>query len=200
MKYNLNIGFDEKDLENIYNANQKVLLIKESPGHGPVAWVTFDPFQKNQVNWIESYDVYASTHQSQEGATIDKMSERDAVGGCVYDFGNGIFKHNPGEKTSKGSYKVMNTTTENLTFGLAQSVKVNGNESFGAPINATTVLAGQDATFIPHEKVKIFLQSNVENGQVLSTVSSKIYTADFGGVEDAISVKYDGVTGQFIEV
>ncbi|NDI35738.1 hypothetical protein [Chengkuizengella sediminis] len=200
MEYQLKIEFEDKDLKNIYSAAQKVVLIKESPGNDSVAWVTIDPFEYNTVSWNENYNVYCSKTQIQNGATIDKLSEKNAEERSVYDFGSGIFENNKGEKTSKGSYQVNNTTTDNLTFGLAQDVVANGSKTIGAPINASTVLAGQNGIFTPFEKVKILLQSNVMDGLVLSTISSNIYTAEFGGEIDSLSVRYDGSTGHFIEI
>lgn len=204
MNYALNIMFDDKDLLDIYDAKQSVTLIKQTfsttSNNSSVAWVTFNPFEINNVNWEENYTVYASTTQVQNGASILKSSYTDAVDGFVYNFGSGVFLKNPNLSTEADSYEIINTTTGKLTFGLAQDVKVNGSSVQAAPINAATVLAGQNAIFTPLEKVQILLQSNVQDGLVLTSVSSQIFTATLGNGVNSVSVKYNGLTGQFVQV
>ncbi|MFS1514023.1 hypothetical protein VQL36_16495 [Chengkuizengella sp. SCS-71B] len=197
MEYNLKINFSCDDLANIYKANQKVTLIKESSGNS-VPWVTFTPFQCNKISWDENYSIFASTNLSQHGVMIDKVSETNANDGIVYDFNTGIFRRNADEKTKKGSFQAVNNTSENLTLGLAQTVTVNNNKCKGAPITASTVLAGQSVTFTPIEKVKILLHSNeTHKGQILSEVSSQKFSAYFGQGQDSISIEYNGLTGKF---
>lgn len=203
MNYSLNILFDDETLLDIYDAQQRVTLIKQTysttSNNTSVAWVTFSPFEFNTINWQENYSVYASTTQVQNGATIAKASYTNAVDGYVYDFGSGIFAKNPDLSTDVDSYQIINTTTSKLTFGLAQDVVVNSSSIQAAPINAATVLAGQNAIFTPFEKVQILLQSNVLDGLVLTSVSSQIFTATLGDGVNNVAVKYNNKTHQFVQ-
>lgn len=202
--YSLNLSFDDKTLKDIYDAKQQVILIKQTfsttSNDADIAWVTFNPFETNSVSWEDNYGVYTSTTEIQKGATIRKSSHKTAADTCVYNFDKGFFTKNNDLITEKGSYEVVNETTDKLTFGLTQDVLVNGKPIQSSPLNASTVLAGQNAVFTPFEKVQILLQSNAREGLVLATVSSKVFTAEFGGGVNNISVEYNPTIGQFVLV
>ncbi|WP_128895145.1 hypothetical protein [Longirhabdus pacifica] len=204
--YKLSVFFDDKDLERICCAKQKVVLIKQSGKGSPLAWVTFDPFELTEITWEDKYGVYASASATQNGATISKHSSKDAISEYCYTFSCGRFTQNFGK--GKGpfpetvipadGYGVYNQSGRDLTFGLYQDVSVNGASYPKSPINAVKVLNEDVDTFSPLEEVQIFLQSNIQQGLVLSDLTSQRTTLEFGNGTDSIGVKFDGA--RFIQV
>lgn len=199
--YTLNIAFAKEDAQKINQIGEKVVLVKQNTpanAQNQVAWVTFDPFENNVVTWTESYYVYASTSEVQHGSKISKVSYEDAGDSCVYDFTNNVFNLDPTKKLPAGTIGAINQTNNDLTFGLAQNVSVNNSFYSASPINATTVLVGQNANFTPLEQVSVCLLNNTMDGLVLTTVYSNTYEAMFGNGVDNISILYRD--GNFVKV
>ncbi|KIL41160.1 hypothetical protein SD70_09010 [Gordoniibacillus kamchatkensis] len=199
--YSLNIAFEKEDANLINSINQKVVLVKQtasSSSNNNVAWVTFDPFENNTVSWTEEYSVYASTSEVQNGAVIQKLSVEEAADGNVYDFVNNVFHLDTSLTIPKSSYGIYNSTNKVLTFGLAQDVTVNNGFFKAAPINAASVLGGQDATFTPLTQVLVFLQNSYQDGVVLTRVFSQTYKAVFGDGNFVVNLLYRN--GNFVKV
>lgn len=68
-------------------SEKRVVLVKENGETNfsqatefvdDVAWVTFQPWEINNVTWKEEYFVYASDVEKQSGAVIEKASYEEA--------------------------------------------------------------------------------------------------------------------------
>lgn len=189
MTYTLNVQINKNDLETINLANQKVVLLKVVPdGQHKIAWVTFVPFEQNQVTWDNAYYLYASLTKPVEDKKITVNSNTAAQARYEYTFTSGL-SFSKGQYNSQlgdGQYEVGNQVPSDqqpwLTFGMAQTCTVNSKETEIMPINAEVVPALQFATFTPTETVLIFLASNIEEGVVHNNV---IINFDFTAAESA---------------
>jgi hypothetical protein len=74
-KYRLNINLEGVDLDTIYEAKQQVVIVKHTAEcKSAVAWVSFRPFERNTIDWETTFAIYASSGETQNGATISKLS------------------------------------------------------------------------------------------------------------------------------
>lgn len=196
--YTLNIDIDSSDLNPIYNAGELITITKQTSSGSAVAWVAFSPFENNTVTWTDSYALYASNTSIQAGAVISQMSNVAATPGSLYPFANGAFgASSPDPTLPPNTYEISNGMPQfpQLTFGLAQGVQVNGTGFPNNPINAQPVPASQTATFTPYDTISVFLMSQVQTSQVLTTVVSKSIQLTFGGSTTSQTISYDAQTG-----
>lgn len=206
--YKLNILFDSENLPTIYEAGEQVVIVKHTstdsnPSSPHVAWVTFKPFEKNTVEWTTEFAVYASNTKTEEGAIINKLSDKYAATRVDYHFNKGTFINAQSEPTvGANTYVVSNDSTDTpyLTFGLAQSVNVNGDAYANHPINAIAVPIGHKADMTPYERVDVYLKSQINNGTVLSNIGSIALPVDYEGAATEHTIAYDGSTGRFSPV
>jgi len=202
--YSLIVNFDHEMVSKFNENNQKLVIVKESEeSNVDVAWITFSPFEINDVSWSEEYGLYASCSDVTGQAVIQKSSYvANASEQQLYLFTNGTFNLASTDLSlGENTYEVKNgmpTTTKMLTFGLAQDVTANGINYAGKPINAVPVMYNESATFTPHERIKIFMQSNLDDGMVISRIKSDSLSLDFTDKTD-ITVKYDSSCGRFVE-
>ncbi|WP_346355301.1 hypothetical protein [Azotosporobacter soli] len=200
--YTLKALIDNETVKKFNMLNQRVIIVKEAEGSGAdVAWVTFAPFEINSVSWEEAYGVYASCSEMEGKAKIEKSSYAQASEKQSYAFANGIFEP-PVTDTTLGDnmYEIKNNMTDPdiLTFGLAQDVVANGVTYEGNPINAVQVLSNESATFTPHERISIFMQSDLDDGMVISRIKSQALLLDFAKQADIV-IKYDPAVGGFVK-
>ena len=206
--YSLNVEFDEKDLPILHKAKQKVIIVKhtnadDNENSNHVAWVTFTPYIHNSVDWSTEFALYASTSLSQNGATINKLSDKMASPKLNYIFDEAIFqKAKAVPSLGSNTFAVTNEMAEEpaLTFGLAQNVNVNNTAYANHPINAILVPRGQTAEMTPIERIDVYLQSNINNSTVISQISSLSLEVEYSGEETEHTIKYDGITGRFVPV
>lgn len=198
--YKLNVIFDSQCVKTVYDAGEKVVLLKKASAGTPIAWVTFNPFEQNYITWNENYAIYSSNVEVKSGATIKKLSEVSAVPKQLYEFDKGTF----GSPASlpdgqEGQYAVLNKMNgySTLVFGLAQEVECNGVLIPGSPINAATVPLNHTAKFTPYEVVTVFLEGEASNGTVITDVVSKSLDVTFGGDVTEITIQYDPGIGGF---
>lgn len=203
--YELSIKFSEEALKAIYAAGERLIVTKEVSGSkgSSVCWVSTLPFMNNTIKWSEEYMLYASREEAMNGATIEKLSDVDAIAELVYDFKAGTFDN---ARTSggvgKNEYGVSNQMAQYdvLTFGLAQKVDVNGTQEEGRPINAVTLPFNHTASFSPIERVRVFLAVNVNNGMVITREFSNSIDVTYTGTEVSKTIAYDDTKGMFIPV
>lgn len=204
-KYRLNINFNETDLRTIYKANEKVIVVKHTAGDSDsqVAWVSFAPFMENTIDWETEFAIYASTTQVEDGAVINKLSDKSAATKIQYKFLSGIFQDaSPVPTLGDNTYALSNQMQgyDGLTFGLAQNVVVNGEAFANHPINAIFVPYGQSIDMTPIEKVDVYLKSDLNDGTVISHLSSIVLPVEYADSSTEHTVKYDGSTGKFFPV
>ncbi|MGD0152697.1 MAG: hypothetical protein ABSC17_02885 [Thermacetogeniaceae bacterium] len=196
--YILNVLFDPSDLQELRIVGEKVTLIKSTSSGSNLAWVVFDPFEQNEIDWTEGYYVYASKSEIQSGALIKKVSFKQANSGESYAFRNSIFETGLPGDTGINSYKVynLNAPPERLIFGLAQDVKVNGKKYDVNPINADPVLYSHSDVITPIERVSIFMERKIYSSMVLSDIKGTSLEVDLTGAPEA-TVKYNLLKGGF---
>jgi hypothetical protein len=201
--YQINISIDAAGVQALNAAGQFVTFVKSitsSPaesGNLPVAWLSFSPFMSNSVGWQESYYLYATTTPIEPGATIQETSQTPAPAqeGPIYTFQQGVFTAGP--EGSAPTYNMMNSQGSALTFGLAQTATVNGDNAT-APVNAVTILNGENASFTPTETVSVFLSSFNTNGSVISHVAGNALVIELTSQEPVAHVSFNDANGQFI--
>lgn len=205
MQYQINISIDDAGLQKIYSAGQFVTLVKSvvsnptSPSTLPVAWLSFQPLEENQITWIENYYLYATTTVLQSGATIVMTSQTQAPAqlGWIYDFAQGQFSstQEPGN-----TFNVSNQMQSgSFNFGLAQQATVNNVSTF-APLNAVPVLYNQQASFTPQENISIFLSSFSNNGTVISQVSGNALTVTLTSQQPSANVGFNDSNNTFYQI
>lgn len=201
MNYGLNIIIDSDSTERINRNNQKVTIVKQTNSSiqtaNSVAWLTFAPYQDNEVTWEEQYGVYATKTELQNGAVIRKTSDREATDSYLYTFKNNVFDGGTSGKISTGIFGVENESGDNeVKFGLTQMANVNGT-IVTSPLNIMPVMNNQTGTFEPIETVYIFLSSSENNGTVISNVFSKSCTVTLTGSKPTAKIGFNAQSNQF---
>ncbi|MEO1339500.1 MAG: hypothetical protein AAFV29_27920 [Myxococcota bacterium] len=198
----MNIDIDNDGLGAIYGAGQKVTLVRSvvseplASGNLPIAWLTFKPFQTNNVAWDENYSLYATTTQLKGGATIKMTSSTvtPAQTGVIYTLENGFFTSERGGTAD--AFHGENQQGDGISFGLAQEATVN-NTKVSAPLNAVQVLKNQKVQFVPEEPVSIYLSSYSDNGVVISQVASQALTVTLTSQSPEANIGFDNKTNTF---
>jgi len=199
--YKLNILFeDAEDLDTIYDAGEQVTLIKQTQPGQQLAWIAFDPFKNNLVEWSDNYAIYASKSKVESGATVTRLADTIATPGKRYLFEGGALHSGKKDSSLKaGEYQVYNAYpgARYLTFGMAQDVQVNGTPYPNNPINAVTVPAKQTVNFIPYEKIMVCLRNSMRNSLVFSEVTSEDLVLTYGGGATEHTIHYESGNGRF---
>lgn len=200
MKYQLDILFNEQDIKKMYESRQKLVLVKQTeyPADTVVAWICFNPWQKNTIEWDDGYTIYASTSKIEDVTIINKLYEEEAVQSTRYDFKDGPF--NSPVKTS--TYYVQNGSEDfpQITLGLAQNIRVNGQLFEGHPVNAFYVPYGQAISMTPVERVSVLIQKNIVSSMMLPYDTKNSLLLDFGSGRSKLTISYDGRNGRFLVV
>lgn len=198
--YKLNIDIDAADLATIHAAGEQVVITKQTGGGDTsVAWVAFKPLTNNTVTWEDTYWLYASTSQVENGATINMMSQAPALETKQIGFDTVFSGAKAGTVLPQGTYGVLNSDQDNraMVFGLAQAANVSGTGFPASPINASLVPKNQPATFTPLDVVQVFLASHTSNGMVITNITSDALTVIFGGDVSTATIKYNADAGKF---
>ncbi len=201
-KYRLNIRFRDEDLEIIAKAQQKVVLVKHTVGSSDasVAWVSFKPWQKNTVDWMNQFAIYSSSSEVMNGATISKLADKSATAGVEYKFADGYF-HAPVVSVDgkENTYMARNCADDfpAITMGLAQNVVVNGQAFANNPINAVYVPFGQRVVMTPVEKIDVYLKNDIVDSTVISHIQSIALPVTYKENESEHFIAYNGKTGEF---
>jgi hypothetical protein len=205
--FQLTINFTAADLQTIYAAKENIVLIKSVTGEAQFSWLSFAPFESNVVGWDEGqYSIYALMGQG--GTVVTSSSEQAAQPSQNYTFDqSGAFSQPTAVPIGQNAYQVTNQCSpgQDLTFGLAQTVTVNGTAIDNAFINSQFIPMGQHAIFRPTTQLFIFLASAVPAGVIIdpateSGVVSQSTTIEFVNGEIAATVTYNGNAGTFTQV
>ncbi|MFD8596002.1 hypothetical protein ACFV1L_13450 [Kitasatospora sp. NPDC059646] len=187
MTYVLHINPGASDADYIVKTlGQNVILAKAVTATGGdslaggnttnVGWVSFAPMANNAVSWEEQYTLYASLTTIEEGHTIsqDTPLGGNADMGVYYDFDGAAFTRNSTQKPpSDTAYWVRNKSEGSVkkayTFGLAQTstMSAEGRDDGSSPLCAVTLGPGEQASFVPEERVSVFLDKYQNNGTVI---------------------------------
>jgi hypothetical protein len=206
MDFKLNLLIKDTDLRIITASGLKITIAKPVGDGSPnVAWLVFDPFMANTVEWSEEYGLYASTSHIDRGAVITSISEKPpkVTDGESYVFGKNGPVFDPGDDYCEdGSFRIKNLmggpAYPSLIFGLTQEAVINTNRIKAAFVNAALVPSRLDVIFKPLTRVFVWLQNSYCSGTVITTIMSTAAEADFGGGVNENSLVYDGSKGHFI--
>ncbi|WP_257387128.1 hypothetical protein [Tahibacter caeni] len=204
--YSLQLLINSQDLAMLYAAGQRITLAKTTSSGAPnVAWLVFDPFQSNTVQWTEDYGLYASTTSVQYGAMITQLAQSGmpASSGASYSFTAAATFNGPFPGGAPGTYRVQNDMPTGgypmLTFGLIQSAQVNGVQLVDKPLSAWPVLATQMLSLTPTNSVYIWLQSMFGSSTIVTQITGRVTVARFGGNVTDLTLVYDASSGLFVQ-
>jgi hypothetical protein len=210
MNLKLNLIIKDPDLRILKASNLRVTLAKPvGDGMPNVAWLVFDPFMGNTVEWTEEYGLYASTVSLKQGTKISRISELPppVKVGKTYLFGNDanpVFDFDDAsiEPVPAGSFRIENLLSGDdyptLAFGLTQKAVINNKSISPSCINAATVPSQMNVTFTPLTTVYVWLQNLYASGTVITNVMSKTTKVLFGGPVTENSLEYDSEQGCFV--
>lgn len=203
--YCLHVRFNENDLRTIQQANQKVVIAKHTAGNAEfqVAWISFRPFMENTIEWSNDFAMYASTTEIENGATINMLSYKEVETKVQYQFKDGIFQNaTPQADLDDKTYSISNQMNDyaRLTFGLAQSVIVNGEAFVNLPINAFYLHYGQNVKITPTEKISVYLKADVGEGTIINLITSIAMPIEYTESEIDLTIMYDGSKCEFIPI
>lgn len=197
--YSLRVLFDSASVMEFHKTNQKLVLVKGMDGfNNELAWISLMPFEQNSISWQSSYGLYASC--SGDNNQIEKTSFTTANPKQCYVFANGSFSQPiPDPNLADDMYEARNNEQayKTLTFGLTQDVSANGNMCEARPINAVQVFFQESAIFVPHERVKVFMQSDQDDDLISTKVKSVEIELDFSHTNEVV-IKYDFSLGRFV--
>lgn len=175
MKHKLIIIFNEQDLKMISESGQKVVIIRqtEHSAGNAVAWVCFNPSERNIIEWEDNdYSIYSSTSKIENITTIIKSHEEKAIPTIRYEYWDG-----PLTPPSKSSiYYASNFSNEfpQITLGLSQSIIVNGKTYSNYPINAFSVPFRQSIEMEPGNLISVLLRKNAVSSMLLPYDTNRI--------------------------
>lgn len=197
MKYKLNVNFSEESLKSIHEARQKVVILKQPkvPADIAVAWVCFNPFKSNTMEWDDDdYSIYASTSKIEDVTIINKLHEEMALPSIHYDFREGPFN----APLESSIYYAGNSSEEfpQITLGLSQKIVVNGVTYNKQPINAFSVPYGQNVEMEAGNHISVLLRKNIVSGMLLPYDSGNI-TIDYNERQE-YTLLYDEQIGRFL--
>ncbi|HYO91488.1 MAG TPA: hypothetical protein VEQ40_07625 [Pyrinomonadaceae bacterium] len=203
MQYEVNISIDNEGLRKIYDAYKSVAFVKSlSLTNGllfnlPIAWLSFQPLQENQVVWQGSYYVYATSTILRYGSTIgmSSLTESEALRGEAYIFAQGHFTMSAGGLA--GAYNISNQMeTGRFSFGLAQSALVN-NVQVLAPLSALPLLYNEQVSLMPEEDILVFLSPYGNNGTVIPPIADNALSINLSSQRPSVSINFDNNTNSF---
>jgi hypothetical protein len=203
--YQLTLNIDDEDLQRIRAAGERIVLAGSVNGESNVAWVVFDPFSSNTVEWQDDFAVYASTTVIQTGVQImlATQSGMPAQIGSLYALEQSMTFAGPDSGGSPGCYTIRNDIPSRyypaLTFGLIQAASVNGRgfPSTG-PVYAAAIEADKTAALTPTQDVLVWLQTNVVSGMIVDPGTVQVTKVRFGGGVSSVTLRYDGSLGIFV--
>lgn len=170
----LTVKFDSNEVELINEAKQKVIIVQEVfGGDNQVIWASFLPFESNIVQWSSSYYLYVSDTKIEKYNTIKGLSSCSAIPEKYYQVDNSLtFQEVDSKETSNAAqYNVINNVDYDkfaqLTFGLAQKIIINNEESsIPIPLSAISLLTKNHTSFSPTNKILIYLDDNLSEGMI----------------------------------
>lgn len=208
MAYQLNIAFTNDQLQAIYAAKQNVTIVKTVTDAEAFSWLSFPPFEANEINWDDSnLFAYGAFSTESQGTEINSIITQAVQPGQNYTLeASGTFSAPTAVQIGPDGYQVTNQypAVSYLTFGLMQSVTVNGANVANAPTNEQIVLLGQHAIFRPTSQLIIFMASNAPAGQSINPATENgamgpLTSITFTPATETISIVYDSASGRFLQ-
>ncbi|MDF7774509.1 hypothetical protein P1X14_04565 [Sphingomonas sp. AOB5] len=199
MDYQLNITIDPVGLNMIYGANLAVVMVRswESDPDSPltIAWQMFQPLEMNQIDWSDSYQVYATNTQPLIGAQIEMMATAPAQLGWSYTYADGQFTGSAGGSDPQG-VEITNQQDPELGLGLVQAASVN-NVQVEFPTSFLRVLGGESATITPYETITIFVAPMTNSGSVIQSPPPNALMVEFSPQSPTAQIGFNDATNSF---
>jgi len=202
MAYELKINFSSNDLNQIYAANQSVVLVKNVSSTFPntqTAWIVFRPMMSNQVMWESLYQAYTCRGQIMNGAMISPALQANVGFGQAIPYNNQGFGQPETGAAPLTSMSIINLSSNPTTMGLSLSGNVNGSQQT-APICALSVMLDTSVTLTPGESLSVFMSSYMNAGTVICNLPSNTYSFSYDSGSTSYTLQYSGSTGTFIKV
>lgn len=201
--YSLSLAFDPTTLNTFAATGTKIVVAKPSTDSSApnVAWIVFNPLENNTITWEDSYGIYASNAEIQNGALLVQTSQVPfpATPGLIYDFTDaGVFTQ--GQTGGQPNvYSVRNEYSKKpyITIGLYQNANVNGNTVLANAVSAAGVIYKFTALIIPYTTVYVWAQSQVKSNTVVTNVSSPQTAVPLAANKPSASLQYNPPTGTF---
>jgi hypothetical protein len=204
--YNLNLMIDQTDLKTIIQAGENIMVgktVSQNSSAPSVAWLSFEPYQDNQITWEEAYAIYAS--YSEGNIVSSTMTPYPSqTGSCYLLTKDGAFEGptNCLVPVQPQQYGAVNQyqSLRSLTFGMMQAATVNGVTGNPIPVSAEIIPANQQAVFSPMTTIWVWLQSSVESAARLSPQEAISAPAIVTFTPQAASqtLHYDSAQGKFV--
>jgi len=200
MHYELNITFDQKGLQRVYDLGQAVALARSAdstpPSSTTIAWLMNMPFNSNQITWEEAYAFYVTTTTPlKPGININLNGVTPGKLGARYTLDNGSFSVDPAGTNPQG-FEVVNHQDGPARFGLALKAWVNGTERIAAT-SVFELVSGEARNVTPGNTLAIFLATYLDDGTVLRMIPTNALTLDLSTQGPVISVAYNEATNSF---
>lgn len=203
--YSIQFSFTKEQLTMFYAAKAWVAIGKPLEGDSPsLAWLTFQPFEHNQVEWEEQYGIYASLDgaSGNDPMTQGSQSEFPASAGNLYALQpQGSFGPPSAEEgLDPASYYAVNSFAgaPAVTFGLFQKAQVDGQKPFARPLSAEVTPSAFRARMTPATTVYIWIQSESASVARVGQVSSPPTRVDFASGTFSKVLAFDSSTGTFV--
>lgn len=200
---------DPADLHAIRAVYRNIVLARPAnDDHSPyVIWQSFTPDADNTVVWSDDYAIYAANTPLKHGSRIapTRSMPYPALSAGSYVFTGDARFHGP--YSSEGALSDKQFCIYNevpcahypaLTFGLAQTARINGAPTNVRPLNAQSIPAHEAAIFSPVNTVHIWLQAELPSGTVQTYLPEAVTTVQLGRISHAQTLKYDAAQGIFL--
>jgi len=202
-KYELHINFKNAGLDLLHATNEKVTIVKGVQSDSvsiPTVWISFKPAEYNKITWTEDYGLYASFTSVKAGSTVTGNSFTRAFPGCLYTFNDSFYFNDPtlvSPDESTNAYYIKNSSKEMFSFGLTQDVTVDSN-IVTTYLNAAMVPNGQSAEFTPTQNLLVFVHASLDNGVILTDVTSKATVVPFTPTTKSQTLKFYEANSTFL--
>ncbi|KDM90240.1 hypothetical protein [Photobacterium galatheae] len=167
----LTVHIPQENLSDLFHQQLNIVLVQSISVEGNsnntyVAWSVTLPAENKVFTWEDCCELYVSPVPNDNGCVISAFSKIPCSPGLKYTSEYNGFSPQT-ETISSSEYGVSNRNSQaQLTFGLFQSVSVDGNSALTSPVNAVTVPRNLNTLFSEPENVYILLASNLVSGEI----------------------------------
>ncbi len=202
--FQIDIEISSQDTATLAAAHSKVTLIygRYNPTEDSTTpiWLEFAPFEKNTVNWQDTFGVFASPEPLQEtGTAYNALSSVfPAKGDMKYVFKENIFAL-PEPLEQSGAVTIENDTDAALTMGLLLGGTANGARTAPTPASARSVAPNMTLSETLQQTVSIFVRTEVETKLMTTVATGPVLTLEMRS-DKPRKLKYAGENKGFVVV
>jgi hypothetical protein len=199
-QYTLVVELDAAGLADSSEDGLRLVVAKPSGSNRPnVAWLARDPGERTTISWDDTYGLYAAVVPERDGLPLRVVaSVYPAPDGAIHPFVGTAFGEPVADgRIPRGHYDVRNDDECAVTFGLLQTVTIDGQRSIPTPLNAVVVPPGFTADFTAVTTVYVWAEAGVDGSSVVSQVPPDATEVTFDAAHGARRCRYDHRTGTF---